>query len=144
VLALALDPAPLVRLLAAREQTLIHGDFKLGNLALAPDRVVAVDWGTQTGMAPPAVEWAWYLAIAGNWIEAGRDEILEDCRTAAGAHHDEVAMELALLGALVQLGFNKALDAFRHPDPATRASERADLDWWVAASAHALDRHGLL
>ena len=41
------------------------------------------------------------------------------------------AMRLALLSALVWLGWNKALDAAEHPDPAKRERERDDLRWWV-------------
>ena len=40
-------------------------------------------------------------------------------------------MRLSLLGAFCWLGWNKALDAAEHPDPAVRARERQDLDWWV-------------
>lgn len=142
VLGLLDDPAPLVARLAARDQTLIHGDLKLGNLGLAPDRVIVVDWGTQTGRAPAAVEWAWYVALCGNWIDARREDVLADCRAASGVHHDEDALDFALLGALVQLGWNKALDAHTGPDPETRASERADLEWWVATAEGVLERHG--
>jgi hypothetical protein len=144
VLSLLDDPTPLVERLATRQQTLIHGDLKQGNISLEPDRVVFLDWGTQTGMAPPAVEWAWYLALGGNWIEATREETLDDCRAASGVHHDEDALDLALLGALVQLGWNKALDGFTCPDLEERARERADLEWWVATAARVLDRHGVV
>lgn len=41
------------------------------------------------------------------------------------------------------MGWNKALDATEHEDPAMRARERADLEWWVARAQEALDR-GLL
>jgi hypothetical protein len=47
-------------------------------------------------------------------------------------------MRLALLAALVWLGWNKALDAAEHPDPAKRERERADLDWWVAQGRRTL------
>jgi hypothetical protein len=40
-------------------------------------------------------------------------------------------MQLALLAALVWLGWNKALDAAEHPDPAKRRQETEDLAWWV-------------
>lgn len=140
VLALLDDPTPLVARVATREQTLVHGDLKLGNLALTPDRVTFLDWGTQTGRAPAAVEWAWYLAIGGNWIDARREDVLDDCRAASGVHHDEEALDLALLGAFLQLGWNKAFDAFTSPDPAHRASERADFDWWLATVEAVLSR----
>ena len=56
-------------------------------------------------------------------------------RDAAGPAYDETAMRLALLLGLCWLGWNKALDAAEHPDPAIRAREREDLDWWVRTGA---------
>jgi hypothetical protein len=139
VLALARDPEPLAAALARFPATLIHGDLKLGNVGLAPGRVVLVDWGTQTGWAPPAVEWAWYLAINASSIDAGKDELLDDFRAAAGERHDEDALRLALLGGLVQLGWDKALQASEHPDAAVRAREADDLAWWVRQARAALE-----
>lgn len=138
-LALLDDPSELVSALQARPQTLIHGDLKLGNIGLAPDRVVLLDWGTQTGVAPPAVEWAWYLAISAGRIGASREDILDDVHTAEGEAHDPVALQVSLLGALLQLGWNKALDAYEHPDPAMRAQERRDLEWWTGTARAVLD-----
>jgi hypothetical protein len=48
-------------------------------------------------------------------------------------------MRLSLMLGLVWLGWNKALDAAEHPDPATRAREREDLDWWVAQARTTLE-----
>ncbi len=138
VLALARDPEPLAAALARFPATLIHGDLKLGNLGLAPGRVVLVDWGTQTGWAPPAVELAWQLAINASRIDAGKDELLADARAAAGERHDEDALRLALLGGLVQLGWDKALQASEHPDADVRAREADDLAWWVRRARSAL------
>jgi hypothetical protein len=139
VLALAQQPEPLVTALQRFPATLVHGDLKLGNVGFAPGRVVLVDWGTQTGWAPPAVEWAWYLAINASRIDAGRDELLADARAAAGERHDEGALRLALLGGLVQLGWDKALQASEHPDAAVRAREADDLAWWVRHARSALE-----
>ncbi|HET7489325.1 MAG TPA: hypothetical protein VFJ85_15445 [Acidimicrobiales bacterium] len=133
------DPTELVEWLAGREQTLVHGDLKIPNVGLSEDRVVLVDWGTQTGMAPAAVEWGWYLAISAGRIEATREEILDDVRAAEGERHDAAALQAALLGAFLQLGWNKALDAHEHPDPAVRAREEEDLAWWVRKARGALD-----
>jgi hypothetical protein len=156
VLALAERPERLAAALARHPATLIHGDLKLGNIGLAgkgggsgrrrdtdrlnnPGRVVLVDWGTQTGWAPPAVEWAWYLAINRSRIDASHEQVLDDARAAAGAHHDEAALDLGLLGGLLQLGWDKALHATEHPDPAIRAREADDLAWWVARSRAGLE-----
>jgi hypothetical protein len=144
VLALADRPERLGAALARHPATLIHGDLKLGNIGLAtapaPGRVVLVDWGTQTGWAPPAVEWAWYLAVNGSRIDASHEQVLDDARVAAGEHHDEAALDLALLGGLLQLGWDKALHATEHRDAAIRAREADDLAWWVARSRAGLER----
>jgi hypothetical protein len=77
-----------------------------------------------------AVEVAWYLAINWSRIDATREQVLDDFRAAEGERHDEDALRLALLGGLVQLGWDKAMHASGHPDPAIRAREAADLVWW--------------
>ena len=133
------DATALVTALTRHHQTLVHGDLKVPNLGLGDGRVVLLDWGTMTGMAPPAVDWAWYLAISAGRIAARRADILDDIRVAEGEAHDPVALSLSLLGGLLQLGWNKALDAFEHPDPGVRAQERRDLEWWVATAREVLD-----
>jgi hypothetical protein len=50
-------------------------------------------------------------------------------------------MHLALFAELADLGWNKALDAAEHDDPAMRARESADLDWWVTQARIALDHY---
>jgi hypothetical protein len=139
VLQLLEDPSELVAALARRPHTLVHGDLKIPNLGLSPERVVLIDWGTQTGIAPAAVDWAWYLAISASRIAATREQILDDVRAAEGDAHDEIALRISLLGAVVQLGWNKALDAYEHPDPGVRARERRDLEWWARTARDVLD-----
>ncbi|HYN16892.1 MAG TPA: phosphotransferase, partial [Actinomycetes bacterium] len=139
VLAILERPEPFARELARFPSTLIHGDLKLGNLGFLDDRVVLLDWGTQTGWAPPAVETAWYLAVNASRIDATREQVLGDFRAAEGERHDEGALRLALLGGLVQLGWDKSLHASGHPDPAIREREAADLAWWTARARDALE-----
>jgi hypothetical protein len=140
VLAVAERPEPFAAALARFPATLVHGDLKLGNVGFLDGRVVLLDWGTQTGWAPPAVEAVWYLAVNASRIDATREQVLDDVRAAEGGRHDEDALRLALLGGLVQLGWDKALHATEHPDPAVRAWERADLEWWTARARDALER----
>ncbi|HET9292386.1 MAG TPA: aminoglycoside phosphotransferase [Actinomycetes bacterium] len=138
VLAVLERPEPFAAALSAFGSTLLQGDLKLGNLGLTADQVVMLDWGTQTGWGPPAVEVAWYLAINWSRLDATREQVLDDFRAAEGDRHDEDALRLALLGGLVQLGWDKALHASGHPDPAIRAREAADLAWWTARARDAL------
>jgi aminoglycoside phosphotransferase (APT) family kinase protein len=140
VLTVAERPAPFAAELARFPATLVHGDLKLGNVGFLGERVVLLDWGTQTGWAPSAVEVVWYLAVNASRIDATREQVLDDFRAAEGERHDEDALRLALLGGLVQLGWDKALHATGHPDPAVRARERADLAWWTARARDALQR----
>jgi hypothetical protein len=139
VLAVLERPEPFAAALSGFASTLIQGDLKLGNLGFLDGRVVMLDWGTQTGWAPPAVEAAWYLAINASRIDAPREQVLDDFRAAEGERHDEDALRLALLGGLVQLGWDKALAASGHPDPAVRAREATDLAWWTARARDALE-----
>ena len=138
VLAVLERPEPFAAALSAFGSTLLQGDLKLGNLGLTADRVVMLDWGTQTGWGPPAVEVAWYLAINWSRVDATREQVLDDFRAAEGERHDEDALRLALLGGLVQLGWDKAVHASGHPDPAVRAREAADLAWWTDRAREAL------
>ena len=138
VLAIGERPESFAAALSRFPSTLIQGDLKLGNLGFSGDRVVMLDWGTQTGWAPAAVEVAWYLAINWSRIDATREQVLDDFRAAEGEGHDEGALRLALLGGLVQLGWDKALHATGHPDPAVRAREAVDLMWWCDRARDAL------
>jgi hypothetical protein len=138
VLAVLERPEPFAAALSRFPSTLIQGDLKLGNLGFSGDRVVMLDWGTQTGWAPAAVEVAWFLAINWSRIDATREQVLDDFRAAEGDRHDTDALRLALLGGLAQLGWDKALHASGHPDPAVRAREAADLAWWCDRARDAL------
>jgi hypothetical protein len=76
-------------------------------------------------------------------VDLSREEVLSTYADALGPAYDEAALHLALLTGTVWLGWNKALDAAEHPDPAVRAREREDLDWWVS-EARTTIRSGLL
>ncbi len=131
------DPGPLVDALLARPSTLVHGDLKLANLGVDRDRVIVLDWGTLTTWAPSAVDYAWYIAINAAALGRDHDQLLNDVR-AVEAGGDATALRLALIGALAQLGWEKALGATAD-DPATRQRERKDLSWWVAQVRNALE-----
>jgi hypothetical protein len=131
------DPGPLVDALSARPSTLVHGDLKLANLGVDGERAVLLDWGTLTTWAPPAVDFAWYLAINAAAIGRDHQDLLDDVR-AAEEDPDEIALRLALVGGLAQLGWEKALGA-TSDDPQTRQRERAGLTWWTAEVRKALE-----
>jgi hypothetical protein len=143
VLALLDDLTPLVDALARRPCTLVHGDLATVNMALEGDGLVLLDWAMPAA-APGALDVARFVAGCASVVDGGsREQLLADYREAAGEAYDAEAMRLALLGGLVWLGWNKALDAAEHPDPAVRAREAADLAWWVTRGREALEA-GLL
>jgi hypothetical protein len=131
-------PERLSSALAERPTTLIHGDLWLVNVALEADQVTLLDWGLAT-RAPAALEFALFLDGNSSQVDATRDELVDDFRSAWGDEHDEVALRLALFAGLVDLGWNKALDVAEHDDATVRARERADLDWWVAQARRTME-----
>jgi len=135
VFALLDDISPLASTLGRGPVTLAHGDLATVNMAFeGPDEggdLVLLDWAMPTA-APGALDVARFVAGCSQVVEPSREELMAAYRRAAGPAYDETSMRLALLAGLVWLGWNKALDAAEHPDPATRARERADLGWWVA------------
>jgi hypothetical protein len=138
VAAVHADPALLAAPLSACASTLVHGDPKLANLGMnGSGRVVLIDWGTLTALGPPAIDYAWYAAINGAAVAVGNDQLLDDIRSSL-APVDEDALRLSLFGALVQLGWEKALGA-THDDPFVRGRERAGLDWWLDRARDAID-----
>ena len=125
VLGLVSSPWALVEALEATPSSLLHGDWKAGNLGTGPDgRTILLDWALP-GRGPVATELAWYLAInAARLPHSYEDAIAANRRSLEGQGIDtegwwERQLGLALLGALVQFGWDKAL--FATAD---------DLAWW--------------
>jgi hypothetical protein len=122
--ALAADPAPLLRALDETPATLVHGDWKAGNLGSQPDgRTVLVDWGWP-GRAGPCVDLAWYLAVNCDLLPESKEATADRLRGCLERQDIATAgwwprqLELALVGAFVQLGWSKTGDP-------------AELAWWV-------------
>jgi len=134
VFALLDDISPLAEALGAGPVTLTHGDLATVNMAFESSDdggdLVLLDWAMPTA-APGALDVARFVAGCSQVVEPSREELIAAYRRAAGPAYDETSMRVALLAGLVWLGWNKALDAAEHPDPATRERERADLAWWV-------------
>lgn len=138
VLRLLDDIAPLTKGLQSRPLTLVHGDLATVNMAFELDDLVLIDWAMPTA-APGALDLSRFIAGCSSVVDLSREEMLAVYQRAAGPAYDETAMRLALLAALVWLGWNKALDAAEHPDPAIKAREKADLDWWVIQARTTLE-----
>lgn len=131
-------PQRIAEALSRRPSTLIHGDLWLVNVAFEAEQVTLLDWDLAT-CAPPALEFALFLTGNASRVDAARDELVDDFRAFWGDDHDQAALRLALFAGLLELGWNKALDAAEHPDETVRAQERTDLEWWVAQGRRTLE-----
>ena len=110
-------------------------------MAVAPDGVILLDWGERTGQAPPAVEFAWYVAmeaVAGPSIEASRDELLQDFRDLYREWDQDRALKLAFIGVMLQQGWKFAIN-MEEGDEASRAEARENWTWWIRAVTDALE-----
>jgi hypothetical protein len=110
ILTMAEHPALLAEQLETCEQTLIHGDLRLSNLGFSDDQVVLIDLGERTGGAPAPVELASFLVFDAGRLDVPRDDVIADFRVLYADHFDERALDLALIGGLVQLGCHPVLD----------------------------------
>jgi hypothetical protein len=130
-LALLDDPDPLLAALARTPHTFLHGDTKMGNLGSRPDgRTIAIDWA-YAGPGEAASELTWYLAINSARLPQSKEDAIASFRAALerqGIDTDawwDAQIALALLGAFVQFGWEKALGGGE------------ELAWWDARAAEA-------
>jgi hypothetical protein len=132
------QPAALATALREHGTTLAHGDLWPVNVALPADGpVILVDWSLAVD-APGAVDLIPFIAGAASLADLTRDELVALYATVSGT--DQATVDRSLFAGLAMYGWNKALDAAEHPDPATRARELADLVWWVERAHVALER----
>jgi hypothetical protein len=121
-LALTDDPSPLVTALAQTPSTLVHGDWKAGNLGVHPDgRTILLDWGWP-GPGGPLVDLAWYLAVNCDRLPESKEDTIRAYRDRL-EHHGVATndwfdrqLDLALLGGFLQLGWSKS---------------GPELQWWL-------------
>jgi hypothetical protein len=125
VVPLVHDPAPLVAALAETPQTFVHGNWKLDNLGTDDaGRTVLLDWEIP-GRGAAASDLAWFLAINCRRLPISKEATIELYREALERHGVDTAgwwerqLELCLIGALVQFGWEKALGGYDD-----------ELAWW--------------
>lgn len=138
------DPAPLAAAMSTGGTTLLHGDFWFVNIALdvVGGGITLLDWGLAT-LGPAPVDFVTFCVGGTSNVALSRDDLLAEARLAGAGLAGDDTWALAELWALIELGWNKALDAVDHPDPAKRAAEAADLGFWVDRARRTLDQ-GLL
>ncbi len=125
------DPGPLLAALARTPRTFLHGDTKMGNLGSQPDgRTIAIDWA-YAGPGEAASELTWYLAINSARLPHSKEDAIAAYRVSLEAQGIDTEpwwdaqIALALLGAFVQFGWEKALGG------------GDELAWWDARAAEA-------
>jgi aminoglycoside/choline kinase family phosphotransferase len=138
VMRLLADVRPLADALRRGPITLLHADCATVNMALEGDDLVLLDWTLATA-GPGALDVTRFIAGCSSVVGLSREEMLATYERAAGPAYDATSTKAALLAGLMWLGWNKALDAAEHSDPAVREREAADLDWWVGRARLALD-----
>lgn len=117
------DLDPLVRAARRTPQAFLHGDWKLGNLGVAGNRTVLLDW-TYPGVGPVAHDLAWYLALNRARLPEPKEAAIDALRAALERRAIttdgwwEAQVGLCLLGGLVQFGWEKAL------------GDDDELGWW--------------
>lgn len=139
VSALLAQPQLLTEQLANCEQTLIHGDLRLGNLGFSDGRLVLIDWGERVGMAPPAAELGWFLGFDGWRLDVSKDEVINDFRELYGERSDETALHLSLIGSLVQLGGLLGFWLTQERSEEGRTVWIEELSWWLTMAERALN-----
>ena len=136
---LADDPTPIASELRKCKQTLIHGDLRIGNAGFDGERTILIDWGERVGMAPPAVELAWFIGFDAKRLNITRDEIVDMFRELYGDRYEERTLQLALIGGLVHLGAHIGLGFLSADDDAKRAAAEEDCAWWTEKVTRALE-----
>jgi len=117
------DVDPLVRAVRLTPLTFLHGDWKLGNLGVAPGRTVLLDW-TYPGIGPVAYDLAWYLSLNRSRLPESKEASIDALRQSLQRRSIttdgwwDAQVDLCLLGALVQHGWEKAL------------GDEDELHWW--------------
>ncbi|MBT3995651.1 MAG: phosphotransferase [Chloroflexi bacterium] len=131
VLPLLDDVSPLVKAMQETPFTFMHGDWKATNLGTSEDgRTILIDWAFP-GFGPGCGELVWYLALNAARNPQSKEETISVYRNALERHGVDGApwfdrqLELAILGVMVQFGWEKALgggDEFKWWNKAARAT----------------------
>jgi hypothetical protein len=137
ILPLLDDPGPLLAAVGRMPQTLVHGDWKLDNLGSLPDgHTVLLDWEL-CGRGAATSDLAWYLAINCRRLAGSKEGAIATYREALERYGIDTGpwwdtqLPFALVGALVQFGWEKALNGYD------------ELAWWeeqAVSAAPALDQ----
>ena len=125
---------PIEKMAEGLVQTLIHGDSKLANFALMPDKkICAFDW-TMTASASPAIEIGWYIALNASRLARSKEEVMNRYReflqtelnfAIENTRWDQMVKVAVLTGAETLL-WNKALNLQKNIPGA-----KEEWNWWA-------------
>jgi hypothetical protein len=131
--ALWADPELVTGPLARTPATLLHGDWKMGNLGSHPDgRTILLDWAFP-GAGPICWDLCWYLAINRRRLPEPKEAAAERCRAGLEAHGIATGdwwdrqLDLCTVAIMATFGWEKAL------------GDDEELGWWadrVSAAVH--------
>jgi Phosphotransferase enzyme family len=122
------DVTPLAEALRRTPSCFLHGDVKASNTGFASDgRTVLIDWA-YVGEGPACHELAWHLALDRSRLPGSKEATAEAFRAGLERHGVDTGgwwdrqLSLCLLGAVVQMGWEKAL------------GDGDELAWWCHAA----------
>jgi hypothetical protein len=124
--------------LAETPPTLLHGDWKMGNLGTHPDgRTILLDWA-YPGSGPVCWDLCWYLALNRERLPETKEAAIERLRGAL--EHNGVTtsgwwerqLDLCVVGIMATFGWEKAL------------GDDTELRWWASRVADAVRRQRLV
>jgi hypothetical protein len=133
VFALLDDPEPFARQVEQGGTTMTHSDPHFGNTAIAPERIVLIDWSLAAQTAP-AVDFAWFVDQSQRFVDATHDELAEDFLRLEKGRTSPELLDLALLAELGLAGWQ----AGEWVDLEDRAAHRAGFDWIVDRARRAV------
>jgi aminoglycoside phosphotransferase (APT) family kinase protein len=158
---LSIEPGPLIAALGRLPSVGLHGDLKLSNVGLLPDRRIAlIDW-QMTLRAPVAVEIGWFLVsnvallplppspILDAYGEAVRRLLAPGAADRRGSGRTDwdgligdwaMQADLSWIIGLLLRGWRKGLDAHAGLSHPSGVSAVEDLAWWCAMAVEAADR----
>jgi len=116
LLPLLASPFRLVEAQSNVPQTLVHSDWKAGNLGAHEDgRTVLLDWAFP-GRSPGSLDLAWYVGVNCDLLPQSKDDTIDVYREALRRHGVDIGgwwdewLELGLLGLALQMTWSKSGD----------------------------------
>ena len=115
--------------------TLLHGDAKIGNMAiLPPGRLAMFDW-TYVGRGPCGMELGWYLAVNATRLVRSREDLIKKYRSCLESYLNfalpektwSMMVDLAILTGARMMLWNKALG---YHGGTQRGKD--EWDWWIS------------